>query len=224
MQCAGCEQDIVGRYVMWGTGRLPFCKECQRERFCLSCELPAFYVRETDAHTECARCSDILPECAGCGEMHTLDWWEVNGYKMCARCGKRAKNFKPCLGCARPSNRDLHGWCSRCESLPVYARESERVNKLLEEVTGYLEESFGISVRGYCKLTLVSRKQFRKKGWKATGLYSQRGDKRNIFIEEGLPEAFFLGTLGHEAVHAWQQGQTWGPLCLLIQPQTECPK
>jgi hypothetical protein len=205
MQCAGCEGELGSRYFTWGSRSLPFCNECRKERFCLSCELPAFYVKEKDTHTECARCSAILPECANCGLIHTLEWWQVNNYTLCVKCGKRAKNFGRCLGCGDPASRDRHGWCRQCDSLPVHTGELDRIDALTEDVTSFMEESFNISVRGYCKLTLVSRKQFWKKGWNSTGLFSQRGDKRNIYIESGLPEPIFLGTLGHEAVHAWQQ-------------------
>lgn len=205
MKCAGCEQEVGGRYFTWGKRALPFCAECAKERFCLACELPAFYVKEKGSHTECARCSNALPECAYCGVVHGLEWWQFGSHKLCGKCGKNAKNFGLCLGCGNLDNRDKHNWCKECDSLPVFARDIERVDVLLEQVMEFLEADFGISVQSYCKLTLVSARQFKKRGFNSTGLFTRVGDKLNIYIEEGLPEAIFLSTLAHEAVHAWQQ-------------------
>lgn len=205
MDCVGCGLELTGRYLLWGPQEQPFCSECSSARLCLNCEVPAVEVVQFEDHEVCARCSSALPQCNFCGEIHTKRWWSVDKYCLCEACGKKAKNFGPCRACGELDNRDRMHWCSHCDPRRVYARESERVDALLLDVMDFLEAEFSMVVKQHCKLTLIPKAKFRKHGWRSTGLYTRRGEKRNIHIEEGLPEAIFMATLAHEAVHAWQE-------------------
>lgn len=124
---------------------------------------------------------------------------------LCQPCGSKAKNFGLCHGCGELNNRSKHRWCAECSTDAVYPKPAERLETLLSDVMSFLKTEFQMEVEQYCKLTLITARQFKKKGWNSVGLYQRRGDVRNIYLEEGMPEPLFMAALAHEAVHAWQE-------------------
>jgi hypothetical protein len=183
--------------------RLP--SQVAQGRFCRACGKPIHkhtsYVEIEGTGLYCQDCYQNRAPCDVCGAPQTDERWQLSDGRIS---------------------------CAHCHATAVYT-PPEAV-ELYEQMKTAAAQSLGLTLNVPTGLALVDRTQLAEiihqqvevspplpdaepiDPERTLGIYTRRGLRRGIYVQNGLPRSLLLQVAAHEFAHAWQ-----GENCPLLQ-------
>ncbi len=218
--------NLCGRLLQGGGWRydhpqrrarpLIVCDHCHQSLpHCPQCGLPMRPDRAVDGL--CALCAAAAPRCRSCGRAIGPGYIEVNGQgPYCPTCYETRPR---CDVCAAPLDDraqrlpDGRIICSTCQQTAVI--DPAQARALFERVEGIIQDTLRIDLRIGVRFVVTDRPGLRVQVDKmrpdlktqadqVLGVYVREGDRRTIYMQNGLPCALMAQTAAHEWAHAWQ--------------------
>jgi hypothetical protein len=234
--CHFCGEPIHGqskpvKHRDWsGNLELKLCDLCyQSKPRCWVCELP---IASTEVSDVCPTCAESMRTCLACRGAIDKNYFEIEGVGVyCKNC---IENRRPCDVCGAPLTDDR--WqlsdgrisCAHCHTTAVY--DPKQASALYEEMKLTIQENLGLKLNVPTGLALVDRQQLadvirqqlknvpqstavqQLKPNRTLGIYTRRGLRRGIYVQNGLPRMLLMQIVAHEFAHAWQ-----GENCPLLE-------
>ena len=219
--CHLCGRPLIGRYMKYHTG-LVVCPQCQSTASrCSGCHQPARALQQIGKQLFCKTCLATLPRCGACGKPISSQYYRFGDSPQpyCPECAQQRPHCDVCGAPLGKEGQRLTGGQYRCgECARTLVLDEPGVQALYQMVIQQAKSVLGISVAVLPALIVADppelatvRHTFGAQhaspegtGQHVVGFFTQRGSRRTIYIERGLPRASLIGTLAHEYAHAWQ--------------------
>lgn len=219
--CNLCGQPTYGQGVVYRRQSqrkgLVICLSCEDEtKRCEICQIPVHPAMSEDGL--CPTCAEHSHVCAACERRIKGRGYQnlANNVWYCEHCFTRQPRCGICSGAVGRKGKKLHDGrfiCAQCDKTAIY--EFERANVLYRRVIALTRYHLGIHLKNRPALVLADRQQMfdiikqtslhqPKNLDMIFGVFVRRNEKRDIYIETGLPQILMLQVMAHEYAHAWQ--------------------
>ncbi|MBI2901796.1 MAG: hypothetical protein HYY17_16545 [Planctomycetes bacterium] len=185
---------------------------------CARCGVPSGRLVRRPGFSVCADCADRLPRCAAC-RAPTLRSWSMPDRPERSYCERCIRGRGACDFCSHPVGTggaelsDGRFACAPCRRDLV--RDPEAIARVFDVVKSGVhrfcgiraDSSLALHVVPPAEMALVAGSVFAPThalDTRPLGLFTIRGGKRAIYVEDRLPKSIAITTLAHEYGHAWQ--------------------
>jgi hypothetical protein len=210
-RCDACGNVLTRVYFKNSRGKL-FCSNCNDSaNRCLLCDsilVPGEWSYDS-GRMICQNCLNNRPRCAGCNDFISGSYSTFKGFdgQFCTSCVEETPS---CTSCLRPTGnrpvrlRNGNSLCRECAASAV--RDSTELEKIIHEVSRYMERNLLMSIETHVKFELVDDigRSIRSDHYRESGRFVRRGDDFTIKILRGLSRPISIETVAHELAHAWQ--------------------
>ena len=219
-RCAICQNYIMGEYMRYEdkkTGlETTVCQKCGgTAEKCFVCGVPSNNLNDTQGKRVCGACLQRAGKCHGCGNyiLKVGYNYDVAEQSYCAECEKTTPK---CDVCGLPSGpspvrlSDCRIICPDCEGTAV--KDVATVRALYDAVAAFLVREYGMEIGHVSEISFKELPELAELGKDAPtaeknviplGLFSRKGDKVDIFVQNNLPRNLLTGVIAHEYAHAY---------------------
>ncbi|MGB0385198.1 MAG: hypothetical protein ACPGWR_10270 [Ardenticatenaceae bacterium] len=210
---------------------LVVCLHCEDEaERCATCQIPIHSSVSYDGL--CLSCAAQAPVCAACERriirqvVHNLS----NDVYYCEHCFTHQPHCGVCGGAVGRKGHELHDGrfiCAQCHQTAIY--DLATAKNLYQRVIGIMSFHLKMPLKLRPALLLVDRNQMLEilkqtspddidQPEQVLGIFVQRNERRDIYIQSGLPQILMIEVMAHEYAHAWQaENCPWQRKMLIIE-------
>ncbi len=196
---------------------LVVCQDCEKHaKRCSMCRIPIHPLVSRD--DLCLTCAREVPNCAACDKLISgrAVYNRTNEMHYCEHCFEFLPHCTACGGAVGQHGHKLADGrfiCGQCHETAVY--EFATANNLYRRVVAMMSYNLSMRLKSYPALILVDRNQMLQllkqvsmqktdKPEQVFGMFVQRHQQREIYIQSGLPQILTIEVMAHEYAHAWQ--------------------
>jgi hypothetical protein len=200
-----------------GAKGLVVCAECERDQpRCIVCQMPMR--EERRAIGVCGLCLRDGLVCRACGRRIRDDWTILNGNDgpYCSECFRTRERCTLCgvpVGDPPRGLPDERPLCDRCYQTRV--TDPAEAHSLFERVLGLLYSGMGMGLNIRPALSLVDHERLVELALnaipdqadrrdKTLALFTLKGRRRVIYLQDCLPRILLIQVIAHEFAHAWE--------------------